>query len=675
MTKRILVDAVYEDETRVVVHENNIVQEFDYATATKKQFKGNIYLAKITRVEPSLQAAFVEYGANKHGFLPFSEIHPDYFQIPVSDRKDSEIPTKENLDVATAEQPNIYDQVEPGGEFDTEYSYVDKVSKDDVETLGENDDIEEGAVTIEEEIAAPKRPSVHRNYKIQEVIKRNQVILVQVIKEERGNKGASLTSYITLAGRYCVLMPNNDRLGGISRRIVDPDNRKRIKNIIEQLNCPPGVSVIVRTAGSEKSPEDIAKDYAYLLNLWNEIRSHTLTSVAPAFIHAEGDLMKRCIRDMYDETVDEIQVQGDDGYKTIYNFMKTVIPSDIHKLKLYKNKTPIFCRYRVEEQLTALYNQIVPLDSGGYVVINPTEALISIDVNSGKSTSERNVEETALKTNIEAAHEVARQLRLRDLSGLIVIDFIDMLDGRNRAAVERALRESLSVDRAKIQLGRISPFGLLEMSRQRLRPSFIEANTIPCSHCNGKGAVRSPESLSVAMLRTIESELYQGEYEILSIYAHPDAVNYVQNYKRNDLVRIEKRYGVRIFLHYNNQNSADSFSVEKATLDTSWSTVDAPAKDDDKSGETHKLSPKKQDATSLPGHRKNTPINKPRADGHRKRKRPSKRYNARDKKSNMPPGGVVADDQDNKGNNLELAVAEDSSSGSILKDFWKKIID
>lgn len=579
MPKMILIDAVYPDETRVVICNNKRIEEFDYETAVKKQLKGNIYLAKITRVEPSLQAAFVDYGGDKHGFLPFSEIHPDYYHLPLSDRDESQTLSEngnslENIglnikpialpdlsaDDNEEEQPSIELQPSEEENADTPASDVDDTEQDGEEI----DVISDDEVLLDEAPdATQKQSSLYRQYKIQEVIKRNQIILVQVIKEERGNKGASLTSYISLAGRYCVLMPNSERQGGISKRIAATDDRKRLKSIIENLQLPDGTSVIVRTAGQGRSKAEIKRDYDYLVRLWNSIREHTLSSKAPAFIHAEGDLLKRSIRDMYDVDTNEILIQGDKAYRSAKDFMKMIMPSHVAKVKQYKSKIPLFSRYQVDEQLSSLYSPIAGLESGGYIVINPTEALISIDVNSGRSTAERNIEETAFKTNLEAAEEIARQLRLRDLSGLVVIDFIDMSEQRHRRAVERTLKEALESDRAKIQLGRISLFGLLEMSRQRLRSSFAEANMITCLHCNGRGLIRASESTAVMVLRAIESEIYKGDYEAINIYAAADAVMYILNTKRKELAAIEARYDVQVLFHHDPHANADSFSTEK----------------------------------------------------------------------------------------------------------------
>ncbi|MFN7038775.1 MAG: ribonuclease E/G [Alphaproteobacteria bacterium] len=603
MPKQILIDAVYSDETRVVIYENNLIQEFDYETASKKQIKGYIYLAKVTRVEPGLQAAFVEYGPGKHGFLPFSEIHPDYFQIPVSDRQKLKesfgiyenknlfetLPNDGSLPIPALTPPDITEEDEHE-ELHKNHKLNDSQAQKNIENLHNLDDFlpedlktdmiaedshpiemeETFADPIEENLSEeesyesyPPRANIYKHYKIHEVIKRNQIILVQAIKEERGNKGASFTSYISLAGRYCVLMPNSDRQGGISRRITDIDDRKRIKEIIDGLNLAGGTSVIVRTAGANRSKAEIKRDYDYLVKLWNSIRDFTLNSNAPAFIHAESDIIKRTIRDLYDDHVSEILIQGDKAYRLAKDFMKKIIPNYVHKIKQYKSKVPIFCRYQIEEQLASLYSPMAYLQSGGYIVINQTEALISIDVNSGKSTSERNVEETAFKTNFEAAREIARQIRLRDLPGLIVIDFIDMEEIRNKRLIEKSMKDFLQADRAKIQVGMISEFGLLEMSRQRLGSSFIESNTVSCNHCNGKGIIRASESNSVMILRTIESEIYKGDYETVNIYACFEAIIYILNNKRSDITSIEEKYNTKLIFHSDPQATGDGFSIER----------------------------------------------------------------------------------------------------------------
>ena len=461
MTKKLLIDAHQPEETRVALINHNRIEEFDYENSFQRQLKGNVYLARVTRVEPSLQAAFVEYGGNRQGFLAFSEIHPDYYRIPVEDRDEIEAEDAESNAQTDDEDDDASSSDESSGA---------------PETLGGEDEIDQ-----------PRRShrAYSRRYKIQEVIARKQILLVQVVKEERGNKGAALTTYLSLAGRYCVLMPNANRGGGVSRKIVNSADRKRLKVIVEDLEVPQGMAVIARTAGAKRTKTEIKRDYAYLTKLWNDIRTKTLESEAPSLIHEEGALVKKAIRDIYTNDIDEVLVEGEDAYKQAKSQMKMLIPSHAKKVVKYEGKQHLFHANRVEEQLESIYNSEVTLKSGGYIVINQTEALVAIDVNSGKATKERNVEETALKTNLEAAEEVGRQLKLRDLSGLIVIDFIDMEENRNQQAVERKLKDAVRNDRARIQVGNISHFGLLEMSRQRLRPSLVETVSQTCPHCEG----------------------------------------------------------------------------------------------------------------------------------------------------------------------------------------------
>ena len=527
MTKRMLIDATHPEETRVVVVDGNKLEEFDYETASKKQLKGNIYLAKVTRVEPSLQAAFVEYGGNRHGFLAFSEIHPDYYQIPVSDRRALE---QEQAEAETESKE------EPGS--DAAASASAEGTAEEVETVS-GEDMEEVAV---------RRPPTHR-YKIQEVIKRRQIMLVQVVKEERGNKGAALTTYLSLAGRYCVLMPNTGRGGGISRKIVSAEARKRLKEVVSDLEVPAGMAVIVRTAGQERKKPEIKRDFEYLMRAWDSIRDLTMQSVAPALIYEEGNLIKRAIRDLYNTDIDEILVEGEEGYKAAKDFMKMMIPSRARHVKRYRDAVPLFHRHRVESQLDTMHSPTMQLPSGGYIVLNPTEALVAVDVNSGRSTRERNIEETALKTNLEAADEVARQLRLRDLAGLVVIDFIDMEETRNMRAVEKRLKDAMKSDRARIQVGRISSFGLLELSRQRLRPSLHETIMEVCSHCAGSGVVRSTESTALQVLRAIEEEGMNERTAELVVHVPTEVAFYILNQKRSALTVIEQRYGLEVTIN------------------------------------------------------------------------------------------------------------------------------
>jgi ribonuclease E len=686
MAKRtMLIDAAHPEETRVVVTSGTRLEEFDFESSTKKQVKGNIYLAKVTRVEPSLQATFVDYGGNRHGFLAFSEIHPDYYRIPVSDRPageaepvaggpfpedggddngvplavalpepvslresaasedepagersgadepewgrqieiddsgrplaDREPPTPITTGLAGAPEPahggdsaerpigpaadpaERPDEVrewagfpgEPGdlagdldglpdepenmalraaeesllaaeiGEFAEAVRAVDETEALNVETFG-GDEVEE----VEEADAERRRSQPVRHYKIQEVVKRRQIMLVQVAKEERGNKGAALTTYLSLAGRYCVLMPNTGRGGGVSRKITSIADRRRLKEILEDLDIPEGMGVIVRTAGAERSKAEIKRDYEYLLRLWNEIRDLTLKSTAPALIYEEGNLIKRSIRDLYTRDIDEVLVEGEEGYKTAKAFMRTLMPSHAKRVQPYRDpQIGLFHRFQIESQIDAIHSPVGQLRSGGYIVINQTEALVAIDVNSGRSTRERNIEETALRTNLEAADEIARQLRLRDLAGLIVIDFIDMEEHRNQGAVERRLKEALKNDRARIQVGRISPFGLLEMSRQRLRPSLAEASTQPCPHCGGTGFIRSVESTALYVLRSIEEEGIRRRAAELCLYVPTNVALYILNQKRESLTQIEARYGVKVMVAQDDSLIPPNFRLER----------------------------------------------------------------------------------------------------------------
>ena len=516
MTKRLLIDGRQSEETRVVLLSGTRIEDFDYETENRKQLKGNVYLARVTRVEPSLQAAFVEYGGNRQGFLAFSEIHPDYYRIPIEDRE------------ALVQAERDSDEDEDGAQD----------ADGTPETVGGED--------ADEEEIRPRRNI--RRYKIQEVVSRKQILLVQVVKEERGNKGAALTTYLSLAGRYCVLMPNSTRRGGVSRKITNVADRKRLKTIVGGLDVQDGTAVIVRTAGAKRTKTEIARDYAYLSKLWDEIRTKTLESQAPSLIHEEGDLVKRSIRDLYTSEVDEVLVEGDDAYKEARAQMKMLIPSHVKRVQKYEESLPIFQRYQVEQQMDTIHNPQVTLRSGGYLVINQTEALVAIDVNSGRSTRERNIEETALKTNLEAADELARQLRLRDLSGLIVVDFIDMEDNRNQTAVERRMKDAMRNDRARIQIGSISHFGLLEMSRQRLRISFNESISSACPHCEGTGRVRSVETAALQMLRVIEDEASKGRMDELRVTINSDVALYILNHKRDAISALEERFGMRIVI-------------------------------------------------------------------------------------------------------------------------------
>ena len=601
MASKMLIDAAHPEETRVAVVRGNRIEEFDYESASRRPLKGNIYLAKVTRVEPSLQAAFVEYGGNRHGFLAFSEIHPDYYQIPVADRQalleaeaeDARLAREEEDDEAEkpkrsrrrrsrsarskddkVESETVADgEDEAGGEAaddDSEASGATEAKEiadeaddgDEAEASangsdeddGEDDDDEVDTVAEdaeeETEAAAPKprKRAPRKVYKIQEVIKRRQVLLIQVVKEERGNKGAALTTYLSLAGRYCVLMPNTARGGGISRKISDASDRRRLKEVIKDIDVSEGMGLIVRTAGAQRTKTEIKRDYDYLMRMWESVRELTLKSSAPTLVYEEGDLIKRSIRDLYSKDIDEIQVEGEEGYKEAKEFMKMLMPSHARNVKLYKDTRQLFTRYQVESQLDGLFTPTVTLPSGGYIVMNQTEALVSIDINSGKATREHNIEDTALKTNLEASVEIARQLRLRDLAGLIVIDFIDMEENRNNRAVERKLKDALKNDRARIQVGRISHFGLLEMSRQRLRQGMMESSTRQCPHCEGTGVIRAVSSCALSVLRGIEEHLLSRKAESLDVRVHPDVAIYIFNEKRDALLSLEQNYGISIWI-------------------------------------------------------------------------------------------------------------------------------
>jgi ribonuclease E len=638
MAKKMLIDATHAEETRVVVVDGNKVEEFDFESENKRQLAGNIYLAKVTRVEPSLQAAFIDYGGNRHGFLAFSEIHPDYYQIPVADREallaeeaaydavqdEEERGEKKQRNrsrgrnrgrgrpkAEAARGDDIVDTVEvspedgeaprsiPGMDVvdldehfeDEANSPVDRVADTPVETPvasddedhddepGEGDDdgvfravdsasdrdaeIESIAEEDDtEDLRAPRRPRP-RKYKIQEVIKVRQIMLVQVVKEERGNKGAALTTYLSLAGRYCVLMPNTARGGGISRKITNAVDRKKLKEIAAEIDVPRGAGLIVRTAGAKRTKTEIKRDYEYLLRLWEQIRELTLKSIAPAKIYEEGNLIKRSIRDLYNKDIDEVLVEGDLGYRSAKDFMKMIMPSHAKNVKHYNEGMPLFARYQVESYLGSMFNPVVQLRSGGYIVIGVTEALVAIDVNSGKATKKGSIEETALETNLEAAEEIARQLRLRDLAGLIVIDFIDMEERKNNASVEKRLKDKLKTDRARIQVGRISGFGLLEMSRQRLRPGMLEATTQPCPHCHGTGLLRSDDSLGLTILRQLEEEGVRKRSREVLLKAPVGIVNFLMNQKRDHILQIETRYGMSVRIEADPRLVSPDYTIEK----------------------------------------------------------------------------------------------------------------
>lgn len=523
MSKTMLIDATHTEETRVVVlngqqNGNPRVEEFDFESLSRKQLRGNIYLAKVTRVEPSLQAAFVEYGGNRHGFLAFNEIHPDYYQIPVADRE------KLMAELAAQAQAN------------NGHAHDDESEDDDHEDEGDDLPDEERRL----------RQHLIRRYKIQEVIKRRQILLVQVVKEERGNKGAALTTYLSLAGRYCVLMPNTARGGGISRKITNAADRKRLKSMVQSLDVPHGMGLIVRTAGAKRTKQEIKRDYDYLLRVWETIRETTLKSNAPALIYEEEDLVKRAIRDMFDKDFAGVLVEGEEGYKSARDFMRMIMPSQAKKIQPYRANSPLFARYGVEDMISKIYSPVVALKSGGYLVINQTEALVAIDVNSGKSTKERNIEATALKTNLEAAEEAARQMRLRDLAGLVVIDFIDMDEPKNNRAVEKKLKDALAEDRARIQMGKISGFGLMEISRQRRRTGFLEGTTVTCPHCEGMGRVRSVDSAALSAMRRIDMEAMQNGAGAITVKLPMTVALYILNEKQAHLAKLRAEWGLKV---------------------------------------------------------------------------------------------------------------------------------
>ncbi|MFQ5626039.1 MAG: Rne/Rng family ribonuclease, partial [Methyloligellaceae bacterium] len=613
MSSKMLIDAAHPEETRVVVVRGNRLEEFDYESAQRKQLRGNIYLAKVTRVEPSLQAAFVDYGGNRHGFLAFNEIHPDYYQIPVADRQalldeEAEDESKAQAEEAArddaqssgrgsrqkksrrkspakskadgpdrdAEETEAEDSA-PGDSLQLESSNLSETVSSGADTSsasansgaeagedGNGDSVESiGSGDALEELPVRRRRS--RSYKIQEVIKRRQIILIQVVKEERGTKGAALTTYISLAGRYTVLMPNTARGGGISRKITNHADRKRLRKIASDLDVAQGMGLIIRTAGASRTKAEIKRDFEYLLRMWENIRDLTLQSTAPTLVYEEGNLIKRSIRDLYGKEIDGVLVAGDEAYKEAKGFMKLLMPSHAKNIQPYKEPEPIFVRHQIERQLGAMFSPHVTLKSGGYIVINQTEALVSVDVNSGKSTREHSIEGTALRTNMEAAEEIARQLRLRDLAGLIVIDFIDMEERRNNRSVERKMKEALKSDRARIQVGRVSHFGLMEMSRQRLRAGVLEGSTAPCTMCQGTGIVRSTESVALDILRTLEDTLISEGASNLVASASYEIALYILNQKRNSLRDIESRYGVIITLAASNELHGGNFTIERGT--------------------------------------------------------------------------------------------------------------
>jgi ribonuclease E len=673
MTKKMLIDASHAEETRVVVLDGSRLEDFDVETATRKQIKGNIYLAKVIRVEPSLQAAFVEYGGNRHGFLAFGEIHPDYYQIPVADRKrllaqqaadaaaeedEDDAPAAQPLDVQPVEivsapppPPDILDEPvaedAPPPELAEESTAEEAVTEpsenpvlsDNIEEVpaepppeaigGDGDD---GAEARERR----QRQRFLRNYKIQDVIHRRQIMLIQVVKEERGNKGAALTTYLSLAGRFSVLMPNSPSGGGVSRKITSVQDRRRLKEAMNELEVPDGMGLIVRTAGANRPKPEIKRDCEYLLRLWDDIRDRTMQSTAPALIYEEASLIKRTIRDVYTRDVEEILVDGEEGYTAARDFMRMLMPGHAKKVQFWTEGQPLFAKYQVEAQLDAMLNPVVQLRSGGYIVINQTEALVAIDVNSGRSTRERSIEDTALRTNLEAAEETAKQLRMRDLAGLIVIDFIDMESRKNNVAVERRLKDSLKNDRARIQVGSISHFGLMEMSRQRLRPSLAEASLITCPHCAGQGQVRSPESASLHILRAIEEEGAKFRTAELGVFLPQEIALYLFNQKRDRLAAIEARYGMKVYFSTDPSLTGANFRLEKLKGLLAPPMV-APARAAPITAEQHFVAPEADEDESESEDEDAPKAGDTAEEGERKRRRRRRRGKRRPDDSAPPP--------------------------------------
>lgn len=734
MSKKLLIDAAHSEELRVVLTKNGIVEDFDYQNNHKKSTKGNIYLAKVTRVEPSLQAAFVDYGGNRHGFLPFAEIHPDYFQLPAADKEKlfEELEQNRRDQEARSEaRENERKKKDSPAVVSADITESVEVLEDLSETKDAPEPVGNSRFKTQEDMDDDSKPQFYKRYKIQEVIKKDQVILVQVEKEERGNKGAALTSYISIAGRYCVLMPNATKGGGVSRKISDDQDRDRLKKIAREIsqNLDGTGAIIIRTAGAFKTKTEITKDCAYLQKLWNKIRENTIKSNAPTFIHEEADVVKKAIRDLYEADIEQIVIDGKAVFEEATEFMKMILPKHVHKLTLHSDKTPLYAKFKIEEQLASLYSPQVELKSGGYIVINQTEALVAIDVNSGRSTSERNVENTAARTNVEAAYEIARQLRLRDLSGLIVIDFIDMLDSKNRKAVEKSIKEATANDKAKIQLSRISPFGLLEMSRQRIRQSLGEANTEICNHCIGRGRIRTVDSSAIILLRAIESELATYRDEILLVSASTPLIFAIMNNKRKELAELEKRYPERIIFSIDESAGGDGFFFEKkrnprAVADTkALSSIDSSMPDshdlpeseenvtenvtpsahprnkkirfkkrrEHSNNESHHSKPKfenpepraQRDANfgdeaevSQPTtHASSTDIDASRSKRNPRRHHGKKPYVAR-KEGSERPYEPVNNREDSEAADFDQEMAKRRQNNqSLLKEIWKKIVD
>ncbi len=771
MPNKMLIDASHPEETRVVVVRGNRIEEFDFESQDKKQLKGNIYLARVTRVEPSLQAAFVEYGGNRHGFLAFSEIHPDYYQIPVADRQallraeaqeaEDEEEDEENGDGderhgrgrrgrrrgrhrsrngddhkaaseghAAADVENdgeTHDAAEAGegdagaaGDADEETVAVSETAVLDEETNtsiaasadahviseeiapeetaaeeapessedrgtveevhhdahGDDHEVESvGAEDALEEVRNRRKPP-RRQYKIQEVIKRRQILLVQVVKEERGNKGAALTTYLSLAGRYSVLMPNTARGGGISRKITNAQDRKRLKEVVSDLEVPQGMGVILRTAGESRTKAEIKRDYEYLMRLWENVRNLTLESTAPALVYEEGSLIKRSVRDLYNKDIDEILVSGDDGYREAKDFMRMLMPSHAKVVQPYRETSPIFARSGIEAQLDKMVQPQVTLKSGGYLIINQTEALVSIDVNSGRSTKEHNIEDTALQTNLEAADEVARQLRLRDLAGLIVVDFIDMEENRNNRAVEKRMKDALKNDRARIQVGRISHFGLLEMSRHRIRASVLESTMKPCPHCGGTGHVRSDSSVALLVVRAIEEFLLKDSRSHITVRTPVATALYVLNHKRSTLVDLEQRFGLAITIEADDTVGAQHYVIVRgAVAEKPEGFVEAKAAqpaiavEEDEDDVVVEAEEENEDEQPREASAQQPHQNGENGDGQRKKRRRRRRRGGRDREHGAAqPGDAVSDESDDEGDDLSDATAEGENAEANVKE-------
>jgi ribonuclease E len=721
MLKKMLIEAAHSEEVRIaIIDDNNRLEEFDFENATKKTLKGNIYLAKVMRVEPSLQAAFVDYGGNRHGFLPFSEIHPDYFRIPVGDRealeaemmefakKQEELAeqadleaeekakeSKESLAVSSTEikeeketeeteeaaqeegkaTKNVRNRRRRSKSAKTQEA-EESISTEPDDTKKNNSREEthelkhvqevvtvggEAPEDIRDEHAADKPMSFHRRYKIQEVVQRNQIVLVQITKEERGAKGAAMTSYLSLAGRCCVLMPNSPRGGGVSRKIASLQDRKRLREILNDIDVPESMSLIIRTAGKDRTKVEIKRDSDYLIRLWENIRSHTLESTAPALIYEEADIIRRAIRDMFSKDIEQVIVEGEDAFKAARSFMKELVPSSIKKVSEYKEaNTSIFQKYGVSTQIDQLLMPTAPLPSGGSIVINQTEALVAIDINSGRSTRERHISNTALKTNIEATKEIARQLRLRDLAGLIVIDFIDMDDSRHNRQVENHLRQAMSPDRARIQIGHISPFGLLELSRQRLRPSIFESSSVPCEHCGGSGMRRSLESSALEFLRALEESASNKRSSHIRAKAPEDIVLYILNHKRNHITEIESKHSVQLEI------SCD-MTMQRPHFDIAFEAVGTDQTQKQQSRHKQKRRPvqktevaENQDSTQVEGQQ--------RADqgGGRRRERRSNR-------SRRVQQGQDKEKAKDDSNTIVIPIVRDQKDEQ--KSWWKRLLD